>query len=441
MSPPVLSVIVNNFNYADFVGAAIESALAEGPRVEVIVVDDGSTDDSHAVIAGFGDRITAIFQQNAGQGAAFNTGFAASSGEIVIFLDADDMLAPGAGKAIRRAFEEPDVAKLHWSLSEVDRRGEETGALRPEALMPVGDLRLRMVEHGPLGHSNPPTSGNAFSRRVLEQMMPMPEAEYRICADAYLVMLASIYGEVRRSLTPLSFWRRHGENRYNGTRETIAERVVADLERYDVLAATLAVHLDAQGTRVEPDLWRKRNIGYRRLDRIRTTVADIEQIVAEGGSLVLVDDGDWAQGHLEGRELMPGRTALRLFDGAALVEPPAENALLADIKRLEQSGASHVVFVWPGSWWLQHYPGFEAYLRSRGAPLGSGLLGYALHDGAPASEQPLPRLGREADLPARRERLAVLDAQIDDLRDSIGRIEQALEGGVVAASRAGVGAR
>ena len=57
--------------------------------------------------------------------------------------------------------------------------------------MPEGDLRQRVVEHGPLGHSNPPTSGNAFARRVLEQIMPMPEAEYRICADAYLVMLAS----------------------------------------------------------------------------------------------------------------------------------------------------------------------------------------------------------------------------------------------------------
>jgi hypothetical protein len=100
-------------------------------------------------------------------------------------------------------------------------------------------------------------------------------------------------------------------------------------------------------------------------------------------------------------------------------------------------GATHVVFVWPGSWWLQQYPGFEAYLRSHGAPLGGGLLGYALGGGTPASEQPLPRLAREADLPARRERLAVLDAQIDDLRGSIARIERALEGGVVAVSRAG----
>ena len=121
-------------------------------------------------------------------------------------------------------------------------------------------------------------------------------------------MLASIYGEVRRSLTPLSFWRRHGDNRYNGTRETIAERVLADLDRYDVLAATLAVHLETQGTRVRPDLWQKRNIGYRRLDRVRTTIAEIEAIVPAGGTFVLVDDGDWTQGHLEGRELMPDRT-------------------------------------------------------------------------------------------------------------------------------------
>ena len=102
-------------------------------------------------------------------------------------------------------------------------------------------------------------------------------------------------------------------------------------------------------------------------------------------------------------------------------------------------GATHVVFVWPGSWWLQQYPGFEAYLRSRGAPIGGGLLGYAIDGSGPASEQSLPRLGREADLPARRERLAVLDAQIDEVRGSIASIEQALEDGVAAASTAGAG--
>jgi glycosyltransferase involved in cell wall biosynthesis len=435
MSRQTLSVLVNNFNYGDFVGAAVQSALDEGPDVEVIVVDDGSTDHSRTVIEAFGNRITAIFQENAGQAAAFNTGFAASSGEIIIFLDADDLLVPGAATAIREVFDDSAIAKLHWSLHEIDRDGRQTGALRPEALMPAGDLRARVVEHGPLGHSNPPTSGNAFARRALEQMMPMPEDDYRICADAYLVMLASIYGEVRRSLAPLSYWRRHGENRYNGTRETIAERVLADLDRYDVLAATLAVHLEMQGTRVRPELWQKRNIGYRRLDRVRMTLAEIEKVVPEGGMFVLVDDGDWTQGHLEGRELMPDRTAVRLFDGAILDEPPAEVTLLAEIKRLERAGATHVVFVWPGSWWLQHYPRFEAYLKSHAAPLGGGLLGYAFSGNAAKSAQPVGgRLSRDADLPTRRERLGELDRQINDLRTAASRLQSALESGDPAGS-------
>jgi glycosyltransferase involved in cell wall biosynthesis len=427
MSRETVSVLVNNFNYGEFVGEAIESALAQGPGVEVIVVDDGSTDDSRSAIDAYAGRVTAIFQENAGQGAAFNTGFAASRGEIVVFLDADDLLAPDALGAIRAAFEDPTVAKLHWSLSEVDRDGNRTGALRPEILMPEGDLRQRVIEHGPLGHSNPPTSGNAFSRRALERMMPMPEVEYRICADAYLVMLASIYGELRRSLTPLSLWRRHGENRYNGTRETVADRVAADLERYDALAVTLAVHLEAQGTRVDPDLWRNRNIGYRRLDRVRSTLREIEQVVPEGGTFVLVDDGDWTQGHLEGRELMPGREAVRLFDGAVLSEPPTEAALLAEVKRRQREGASHIVFVWPGSWWLQHYPGFEAYLKAGGAALGGGLLGFEL-GGADAEvpEGPLRPLPRDAGLPARRAQLAELDLRIEALQGTISGAEQAI---------------
>ena len=70
----------------------------------MIVVDDGSTDDSRRVIESYGDRVTAIFQENGGQAAAFNTGFAASSGEIVIFLDADDLLAPDAvRRSVRRS--------------------------------------------------------------------------------------------------------------------------------------------------------------------------------------------------------------------------------------------------------------------------------------------------------------------------------------------------
>ena len=92
---PTISVVIPNFNYASFVGAAIDSALnLDWPAVEVIVVDDGSTDSSRDVLAGYGGRIVTILQANAGQLVACNKGFAASRGDIVIFLDSDDLLHP-----------------------------------------------------------------------------------------------------------------------------------------------------------------------------------------------------------------------------------------------------------------------------------------------------------------------------------------------------------
>ena len=95
MAHPLVTIVIDNHNYARYVGAAIESALAQTYQpIEIIVVDDGSTDGSRAVIAAYAGRITIIFQNNRGQSGAFNTGYAASSGDIVMFLDSDDLLRP-----------------------------------------------------------------------------------------------------------------------------------------------------------------------------------------------------------------------------------------------------------------------------------------------------------------------------------------------------------
>jgi glycosyltransferase involved in cell wall biosynthesis len=93
------SVIVNNFNYAQFLRAAVDSALGQTyADTEVIVVDDGSTDESRRVIAGFGDRVLPILKDNGGQASAFHAGLRASNGEVIIFLDADDLLLPSASR-------------------------------------------------------------------------------------------------------------------------------------------------------------------------------------------------------------------------------------------------------------------------------------------------------------------------------------------------------
>src|SRR4051794_59978 len=118
-----LSVIVANYNYAEFVGVAIESALAiDWPDVEVIVVDDGSTDNSRAVIEKFGGRVVAIFQENAGQIAARNLGFARSRGEAIILLDSDDVLHPSIMRETARVWH-PGVSKVQFRMRGIDAEG------------------------------------------------------------------------------------------------------------------------------------------------------------------------------------------------------------------------------------------------------------------------------------------------------------------------------
>jgi hypothetical protein len=89
---PLVSVIIPNYNHAHYVGEAISSVLRQDyPHYEIIVVDDGSTDDSHEVLSAFGGKIRCIHQENRGLSAARNTGILASRGELIGVLDADDI--------------------------------------------------------------------------------------------------------------------------------------------------------------------------------------------------------------------------------------------------------------------------------------------------------------------------------------------------------------
>jgi len=91
-----ISIVITCYNHARFLGEAIESALAQTPPpAEVIVVDDGSTDDSREVAARY-PSVRCMTQTNAGVAVARNTGWRASRGEYVVFLDGDDRLVPGA---------------------------------------------------------------------------------------------------------------------------------------------------------------------------------------------------------------------------------------------------------------------------------------------------------------------------------------------------------
>ena len=105
---PLVSVIIPSYNYASFLPQAVASVLgqrAPGLEVEVIVVDDGSTDNTVEVAESLGSDITFIQQANSGPSAARNAGLRAASGDFVAFLDADDLFARGLLASQLRVFE------------------------------------------------------------------------------------------------------------------------------------------------------------------------------------------------------------------------------------------------------------------------------------------------------------------------------------------------
>jgi glycosyltransferase involved in cell wall biosynthesis len=115
-NPPTVSIVIINYNYGRFLREAIDSALRQTyPHIEVVVVDDGSTDNSREIIASYGSKVVPVLKKNGGQGSAFNAGFAVSRGEMVIFLDADDYLFPRAVEQVVTAWE-PGVVKESRSI-------------------------------------------------------------------------------------------------------------------------------------------------------------------------------------------------------------------------------------------------------------------------------------------------------------------------------------
>ncbi|MGC4083750.1 MAG: glycosyltransferase family A protein [Vicinamibacterales bacterium] len=109
---PLVSIVVLNYNYGRYLTEAVESALSQTyPAIEVVVVDDGSTDESAEVLARYEGRVTICRKRNGGMVSAMNRGFAESRGDVIVFLDADDFLLPDAVAVHVAALADPGVVR------------------------------------------------------------------------------------------------------------------------------------------------------------------------------------------------------------------------------------------------------------------------------------------------------------------------------------------
>lgn len=211
---PVLrfSVVMPNYNYGRFVGDAVRSALAvDWPDVEVIVVDDGSTDDSLEVLAEFGDRITVLTQPNSGPRVACNRGYAVSSGDIVIFLDSDDQLEPSVAREVVGVWR-GGISKVQSEMLRVDSHGAPTGGTFPQLEPAPSPQQVRHWMETTGAYPTPPGSGNAYARSFLEQLFPLDDSAGD-ATDSACLAAAPYLGDVVSIPKPLVRYRVHDDNR------------------------------------------------------------------------------------------------------------------------------------------------------------------------------------------------------------------------------------
>lgn len=357
MTLPLASIVINNHNYDRFLGEAIDSALGQTyPNVEVIVVDDGSTDRSREILEMYRERARLIFKANGGQASALNVGFVAAEGAVICFLDADDVLRASAIERAVDSLRRRDIVKAHWPVLEIDGAGRQTGAARPAEPLPVGDCRPVLVHEGPEVLRYPPTSGNAWSREFLERVMPLPEIEiYRFGgSDAYLSTLAPLFGPVHRIDEPQTLYRVHGSNNYAALE--FERKLEQNLACYDHLSDALADFCSALRIDADPNLWKERSW----LHRFRLAREEMSAVIPPGAQCVLVDEAD------VGPEIAPGRHVVPLVerDGKNWGPPDDDETAIRELERQRLAGAEFLAFAWPAFWWFDYYAAFSRYLHS-----------------------------------------------------------------------------
>ena len=116
MKAPFFTVLIDTYNYGEYIEEAVASALAQGfpaEEREILVVDDGSTDDTQERLEKFGEAIRYLRKPNGGQASAFNFGFGNARGEVIALLDADDVWLPDKLGRVCEAFEK--IQPQEWS--------------------------------------------------------------------------------------------------------------------------------------------------------------------------------------------------------------------------------------------------------------------------------------------------------------------------------------
>lgn len=227
-----------------------------------------------------------VFKQNGGQNSALNAGFSVSRGKVVLFLDSDDALIATAAEAAIRALSEPNIAKAHWPLAEWDECSRPTGRVFREDL-PEGNMRNQVRQNGPDAVDCLP-SGNAYARKFLETVFPLPDVwgradprapdqETKWLArpgpDLYLSTKAALYGSIKRVSQPQAYYRFHGQNGYQSL--NFEGKLNHNLALFEYVSKAAGEYCEKLGIKADRERWKTMSWA----NRIHQSIGDIIALV------------------------------------------------------------------------------------------------------------------------------------------------------------------
>ena len=206
----MISVLINNHNYGEFIGEAIESVLNQSYKdFEIVIVDGDSTDNSREIIMSYVEKfpkiITAVFKPTSGQAAAFNVGYKLCRGDILAFLDSDDYFLENKLEKIAKWHQEYDFIGHSRTLHGADGKLKST-----DTVVDVYEERSKLLKkYGFIYTYGLITSCCSMTRKMADLIFPMPEDGYITFADCYVKVLAQYYGNIKFFEEPLSYYRVH----------------------------------------------------------------------------------------------------------------------------------------------------------------------------------------------------------------------------------------
>jgi len=225
---------MSNYNYGRYIGQAIDSVLNQSyPHFELLVCDDGSIDDSVAVIERYlkDSRVRLLQKENGGQATGFNAGFRIARGDIVCFLDADDLYMPTKlAHIVERMRKHPDCGCVLNPSWRVDEQLKPRGKLPLFASLPSGWRGVEVVEQGGILPYIACIPGLNLRRELANAVFPLPTTSpLNGFPDMVMMRLVPLFSRLATIEEPLAKIRLHANDTYQRSRIT-ADSIARELE-------------------------------------------------------------------------------------------------------------------------------------------------------------------------------------------------------------------